>query len=219
MTFLQWLSSSIGTALLLAVLGFLARHWIITRITNSIKHEYDKELETHKSDLKRDYDVQIEKLKAELAEKKFRFSHVFERTAETIATTYAKLVEMKNTVNAYTFFYEGLDESEKKEMISRLIVTRRDFVNYFEKNRIYIPKSTADKIVSFSETLHRMQLKYGNVMRLEQANVSSNVVMEHSAEYTNLFEQVPEFQRLLEDDFQKILGFPIEEKHAPVKAH
>jgi hypothetical protein len=37
MTFLDWLSSSIGTTVLLGVLGFLARHWIIDRLANSIK--------------------------------------------------------------------------------------------------------------------------------------------------------------------------------------
>lgn len=210
MSFLEWLSSSISTAVVLAVLGFLARHWLITRITNSIKHEYDKELETHKADLKRDYDVQIEKLKAEIAEKNFRFSHTFERTADAIATTYAKLIAVKDAADGYTSLMEptGQERQKRAENYSQLT---QDFLTYFLPKKIYIPKETADKIRIFHNTMHAAVLQYNMAM------AESRSQTRHPDSYGKLFDNffktsdaVPKLLGLLEDDFQKLLGFPIE---------
>jgi hypothetical protein len=71
----DWLAiiAAVGT-----VSGFFIRKWLLHHIEYSVKLRYQKELETHKANLQRDFDVQLERLKAELAEKHFRFSHVFE---------------------------------------------------------------------------------------------------------------------------------------------
>jgi len=75
----------------------------------------------------------------------------------------------------------------------------------FEGNRIYIPKSTCDKIVEFAETLVRVQFQHGIMVDLQRANVSIDAVEAQLEEFNNLDKRVPELLRLLEEDFQRIL--------------
>lgn len=71
--------------------AWLLRNWISERLKASLQHEYAQKLETHKAQLRSQSETHIARLKADLeiaaAERSFRFSHVFERTADTIATT------------------------------------------------------------------------------------------------------------------------------------
>jgi hypothetical protein len=107
--------------------------------------------------LKRDYDVQVEQLRAQLqidaAERNLRFSRVFARTAETIVTTYQKIVELKDAVTSSTMLFEGLDETQKKELAKHVNERWKEFESYYKQNKIYIPNSTAEKIREFSLTL------------------------------------------------------------------
>ena len=83
--FYDWLIATVGTGGVLALIIFLSKNTILDWLANSIKHKYDKELETHKADLKRDYDVQIEHLKGQLQIDNVRFSHIFIKTEECIS--------------------------------------------------------------------------------------------------------------------------------------
>jgi hypothetical protein len=51
MTLIDWLPA-VSTTSALAFVMFLARNLIVTRLTNAVKHEYDKKLEEIRSDLK-----------------------------------------------------------------------------------------------------------------------------------------------------------------------
>ncbi|MBA2881801.1 hypothetical protein HNR65_002132 [Desulfosalsimonas propionicica] len=59
-------STAITTGLIGAV-AWLARTWIKERLTRSIKHEYDKDLEEFKSDLASSNAIDLEQLKSELS--------------------------------------------------------------------------------------------------------------------------------------------------------
>ncbi|EKO3951145.1 hypothetical protein DXJ58_08490 [Vibrio fluvialis] len=48
----NWIPA-LSTTVVTAVLVFLCRNWLITRLTNSVKHEYDSKLAKIKSDLER----------------------------------------------------------------------------------------------------------------------------------------------------------------------
>lgn len=56
------------TAALLAVVTWLARNWIGERIKGAIQHEYDREIESHKSQLKVQHERSLEELRSELGE-------------------------------------------------------------------------------------------------------------------------------------------------------
>lgn len=51
---------------LLIVLGWLAKKWLLQRLEKSIKHSYDKELEEHKTKLKKEADSILETQKSQL---------------------------------------------------------------------------------------------------------------------------------------------------------
>lgn len=207
MTFLDWVTSSAATTSVLAFAGFLARHWIIERLTTSIKYEYEKELATHKADLKRNYDVQLEKLKAELAQQHSRFSHVFEDTAATIVTNYQKLLALKDAYDNYT---QMLEPASREENIKVLREKAADFFKFYQPNKIFIPKDTSAKIDKLYHALSSATMQFS--MALTESKMPNREADSYGKLFNTFFEtndKIPSLLLLLEDDFQSILGFPI----------
>src|SRR5437879_13433740 len=112
------------------------------------------------------------------AERSFQFSHVFEHTAEVIVTTYQKLLELQTAVNNYTQPLEPANDPNSMELAKILQTKAKEFSDYYLPNKIYILKSTAEKIREFSnsmmslarsfaigESMHRAQVR--NVEALE----------------------------------------------------
>ncbi|MDO8425894.1 MAG: hypothetical protein Q7T24_00080, partial [Deltaproteobacteria bacterium] len=63
------LITSLGSsAVLFALLSFLAKKWIGSRIEQSVKHEYAKKLEEHKAQLQAQVNRSVEEMKAEFKE-------------------------------------------------------------------------------------------------------------------------------------------------------
>ncbi len=74
----MFLSTVLSSSALLTAIGFLSRNWFIARITKSIQHEYDKDMETYKDNLRKHteselvtlqgkVDVEVEKAKLKLS--------------------------------------------------------------------------------------------------------------------------------------------------------
>lgn len=76
------LASATISGILTAVLVWLSKTWISERIKDSIRHEYDRKLETHKSLLATEQSQNLERIKAELgtasAEKNARRDYEYE---------------------------------------------------------------------------------------------------------------------------------------------
>lgn len=60
---MEWIKifipTTISSAALLSGIVFLLRKWIIDRLTQSIKHEYDKDLENHKEQLRKETESEL----------------------------------------------------------------------------------------------------------------------------------------------------------------
>ena len=156
------LSTIFSSGALSAALVFLLRNWISERIKTSIQHEYDQKLETHKAQLKSESEIAIEKFKSELqvaaAERNFRFSHVFQRTADVIAEIYRILIELRGAVESYTDAVEVRSAPGDLEVESeKFNKYAQEFSNYFNPNRIYIPRKAAEKVWLFATTLERFK--------------------------------------------------------------
>ena len=199
---------------MLGLVIFLARHLILERLKNSIKHEYDKELETHKANLKRDYDVQVEHLKAQLqilvAEKNFRFSHTFEETATTIATVYAKLLAVLDAAEDYTILLGGPLDKEKSKQFQSFDTAAKDFYKYFHPRKIYIPKETAGQINDLMGSVFSLLRAHGMADRLADKGTPTPAGMRRLEDLEKkidlLQNEIPKLLRSLEDKFQEILG-------------
>lgn len=183
-----------------------------------------KQLETHKSQLSRDNELEIalfkHKLELAAAERNFRFSHVFEKTAEAIINTYRQLVELRNAVNAYTMSLEGLDETKKKELAKVVEEKWQGFETSFQQNKILIPKSTAKQIRNFSDTLAAFRRKYGWLVAFEKSpNANQDILEKQNTKIEKMMYDIPEILTALEDEFQTILGFRMDDKPIAIAPH
>jgi hypothetical protein len=205
MTFADWVSSTLATTFLIGILGFILRHWITERIKGSIKHEYDKDLENHKANLKRDYDVQIETLKADFAKNHLRFSHTFERIAETLVKSYRMLTELRYAVDEYIAKVNRGEEGI--EIVKPINEKSSEFFNYFVVNKIYVPKATADKVHEFYHVLQSYVRHFNMTAAMERSGVKYPKSLEHSYQKLDtLAESVPRLLNALEKDFQRVIG-------------
>jgi len=112
--------ASVGvSAALSATLLWLTKPWISEPLKNSIKHEYDQKLETHKAQLKAQSDVEIEQLKSRLniaaTEHQITFTNLHERRAEVIAEMYSLLKILVSKLYDYIKIYEMSNDLPKEE--------------------------------------------------------------------------------------------------------
>ncbi len=159
------LVSSVGvSALLTAALVFLTKNWISERLKGAIKSEYEEKLETHKAQLKAQNDTQLEHFKSQLhiaaSERSIRLTRVFEKTVETVAVTYEKLLAFHDAVAAYTSIFEWPDGPSKEERRKILADKYSDFLNYYRPRSPFLPKRTASRIDDFHAKLHKISLVY-----------------------------------------------------------
>jgi hypothetical protein len=208
---LSVLSSAAVSVLLTGALIWLSKTWIGERMKNAIKHEYDEKLETHKAQLKAESEVSVERLKSQLqiasAERNVRFSRIFERTAETVAATYEKLLAFHDAVADYTSIVEWQSMPSKEERRKVMADRRRDFLAYFRPNRLYLPKETANQIQDFSTKLHSAAIDFmfgveqGGDQRSQDPDRDTWIKV-----HQFISDEVPPLLELLEDDFRRILG-------------
>ena len=211
MSFLDWVTSSAATTFILGPVCFLARNFILERLKNSVKYEYETELATHKANLKRDYDLQIEKLKAGLAQQHFRFSHIFESTAKTIVAVYQKLLALKNAYENYTQMLEPL--SREKNLLE-VREKADDFLTFYQPNKIFIPKDTSVKIDKLYQALSTATRQFS--MALIEGKSTNREPDSYGKLFDSFFQtndKISDLLLLLENDFQSVLGFPSDSKN------
>ncbi len=199
-----------------AVLIWLSKNWISERIKGAIQHEYDQKLETHKAQLQSRNDIEITKLKADLevaaAERNLRFTKTFDKTAEVIAETYRFLLELKNTAE---LVHEQFTIQEKvPEATLQLYRDKvREFSTCFPPHKIYLPPTTAEKVRVFWTVLQSLVMHSSILSAQLRARVTSEKALERQSERVDkVSDEIPDLLKALEVDFQKLLGFSIEEK-------
>lgn len=172
-----------------------------------VKHKYGEKLATHEANLKRDYDVQIERLKADLALRSIQFNRVFERTADTIIDCHKKLVELwklqNNRMSA---------TAELQEECRRLFRAKStEFWEFFLPNKIFLPKKTVASITVF--LTHLEFLPIASLSRNPDEEKNDFESKENQwKKYKEISQKIIKSLELLEDDFQRILGFEAEPK-------
>ncbi len=219
--------SSVGLSGLLVI---LLREWISTRLKSAIQHEYDQKLETHKAQLQARNEIELARLKADLeiaaAQRTFRFSHVFEKTAEVIASVYRHLLSLRQAVEEYTEIlgvpHDDPARNKRREAVSDAF---RQLAQYYLPHKIYIPKKSAKKIESVWKNLDLQIANVGMMSMysrtLPRDALSDPIVEKNLNKMDERFEasraEIPQLLCSLEDDFQQILGFPPQKANEPTK--
>lgn len=130
--------SVITFGVFVAVLIPVIWYWLRERLRQSIKHEYD---------------TQVERLRAELRIDAYReevkFSKLHERRAEVIAEAYALLRGVRREIMELVNYPNTLhpDDPNTKAGLVKISDAFTAFNSYFFPNQIYIPLGTVDAIV------------------------------------------------------------------------
>lgn len=162
--------------------------------------------------LRRRYDRELEKVKTELAQETFRYSHVFKRTEEVIATIYKMLIEVdaEMTVGSVREIQSFGDEQPVCESEEKA----KAFMKFFRSNRIYIPTDTAQKIEAFNKNLNESIKAFRTlittpVLEKEDEPWNSSPAFKRAVENSQKVEtEKTTLLKSLEIDFRRILGFP-----------
>jgi methyl-accepting chemotaxis protein len=219
------LASGSLTAILFLILWF----WFSERLKDAIRRENEKELAEHKAKIDHEYneklaaytaklahdkDLNLElfrnQLERKAAEQNFRFSRVFDKTAEILAETYKQLVDLNQTVVGFTLTVSS--ESETKAALQKAYEQKADqLYAYLLPNKLYIPRDTSTKILDLARTINRSAMQYS--IAVQTANALERTSETSGRLFNQFFEssdQIPKLMEALEIDFQRILGFPDE---------
>ena len=203
------MSSTVVTGLLL----WLTKSWIAERLQNSIRHEYDQKLESHKSQLKYEADSELEKIKAELqieaAKRNIQFSKIFEEIANTVVEVYLKLVVFMEAVGSYVSIIDWTGEPSKEEKRKLASEKMNEFLAYYKSRKIYLPEATAEKVEKFWIGLYEITIDFMRGVeqgRDEKRKDGKDTWMEA---HNYMSKHVPEVLKALEKEFRSILGVDI----------
>ncbi len=210
MTDLVTIVSSLGlSGLLSAGLVWISKSWISERLKSAIKHEYDQKLETFKATIKSESDVALEQLRSRLqvaaAERNIRFSRVFERSAETVSETYAKLLALSDAIAAYTSPLQLASDPPPSERRKAVWARYQDSRAYFRPRRIFLKSETADQVEAFHDHLYAVVYKFASDVEGDSEGRRGDLnVWQETADFVAT--ELPKLQRQLERDFRQTLG-------------
>ena len=203
------LSSALVSTALAAALVFLSKSWITERLKGAIKSEYDLKLENYKHQLAAESAREIESLKAQLqiatSKHQIQFSSLHERLAETVAGVYNRLVELKSSIANYVKIMESETDGTKGERRKTVGKCFREFHDFYQPNKIYIPKRVVPKIDELEEML--FSTTHDFMWKVEIPNGKrghDDAIWSKCAK--DISETVPPVLESLEDEFRMLLG-------------
>lgn len=101
------LTSATVSTVALAVLAFLLRGWITERLKNSIKHEYDRDIESYKSILSRIHAATAEGQKAAI-----------ERRMKAFDRVWKAMLTIRESTSPYNLYFDIQTEAEWRDLPS-----------------------------------------------------------------------------------------------------
>ncbi|HKI62015.1 MAG TPA: hypothetical protein VKA31_06955 [Mariprofundaceae bacterium] len=147
--------SSLGSAVLLAAVAWLARHLIKERLANAIKHEYSLKLESHKDELKKKTDKELLELKnqatLEFEKYKVRIGPYSEKQFERYNELWVKMVELKRGMNE---LWDHAEESALEKFSSDL----RYLINTLEKSALLVEPGHYEELVDSMNVFARYEI-------------------------------------------------------------
>jgi hypothetical protein len=191
-----------GVVIVAAIGAFL--YWLMQK---SIDARLAKGLETHKAQLKAQSDVEIERLRSRLniaaTEHEVRFSRLHEKRGEVIAETYSLLQELHDRLSKYVAIMELSGDPSREERRAKAEEAYKAFSDYYVKNLIFLPKTTARNLKS----IYRRYVETFNefVRTVDLAKQGQD-----TAKWLAIFQRVSgetkEALDELEDEFRRLLG-------------
>lgn len=178
-----------GNAVLLAILGWLAKSFVEGRLA--------KEVERFRSELRN-----------ASVEHQVRFSKLHEKRAKVIAELYGHLADMYAAASSLADMVEFSGEPSKTEQYATAMNKMRDFYLYFDKNRIYLPQTLCDSLEQFARDIQKDTVGLGVHFSFE--NSSPDVIQKKLQLWQTVWQKFKEVypgaRSALEHEFRAILG-------------
>lgn len=171
-----------------AALAWLMRGWITERLKQSIKAEYDAELENLRASLKRDNDVYLAELSAKHAEARQVFDHnlqlarlehqvkfagTYQEMLKAIKEIHAKLIELQQALNAYTKIIEFSGDEPKEKRRERVGELITEFWNTFNPNRIFFSETLDDEIAAYAHFVTDKSIEFMTKVEQQSGNLDN----------------------------------------------
>jgi hypothetical protein len=192
---------SVSNAVLLGVLGFIARSLIV--------HWLEKDIERYRASLRVHNEREMERLRTHLRVRSFehevRFRWLHEKQVEILAETYAKLHTFYRNASSYVAVLEWAGEPSKEEKLKLVKEAADAFRDYFLPRRLYIPDGTFGRIKAFSDKLYDIVSEFRQGQEREKHGVERNGGYWSKAWEAVTKEAGPLFDTV-RADFQKLMG-------------
>jgi hypothetical protein len=141
---ISFLSSTVVSSLLAGAIVFITKNWIAERLKNSIQHEYNSKLESHRAILHANSEAELAKLKAGLeiaaTEHEVHFSKLHEERFECMKVLSTKAWQLERALVASV-----ASGKELNERIAEALNELRSCSSYFYEVEIFLPKDFADQ--------------------------------------------------------------------------
>lgn len=161
---IEILTSILTTAVLWAILTFCLKNWLKERLKQSIKAEYETALAAHKENLRGETEKALGQLKTQqqlyLNDHSIRLSRVFEKTVETAANIYERLVELQDALGAYVKMIEWKSDPSKAERRAKVVERYEALVSSFKPRRPFLPKNVVEHLNSIMKAVNETAVKF-----------------------------------------------------------
>lgn len=203
------LISSLGaSALALGALTYLARVLIEKLLA--------RDLAEHKARLDAQSQASIENLKLQTRLQAFEheaaYQHVLVMRVKALADLYSNLVMVLRTFEQ--LFTAAPTRTPDNKLICAAASAWDSFDEHFDKNRIYLPATTVDNIVSFARRLSAIRgsflIEISGLLPDTPADPRANEWVASTKAWVALKDHVHQSLKLLEEEFRGLLGGRIE---------
>lgn len=190
------------------LMWLMLKEWLSSRIRSSIKHDYDKELETFKAQLNYENEEKLDKVKASLRaslfEQQQRSVRIIEKRAEVMSEVYYLLHTISIKAYVYTNVFGYEDDPPKCEKRENVTTAFKEFHEYYIKNKLWIPKRTCELINSFENKIN--DVVNDHFLYVEQKIEPKKRTIEWSRTWKTMKNEIGPLLDSLDEDFRIVIG-------------
>lgn len=201
-----------ANAILLGVLGFLTR--------SIIQHFLSKDIEQFKNNLESEAKIEIESYRSKLEKEHIRlqisYGGIFEKQANVIIEIYKLILDFEEKIRFFMTPIDGRDKAYKEFIQSHSVL-----FNYYEKNRILLPKTFEESFESFLKKIYNAIETHKNVdEQLKRREILERLNMLKEKDIDRLYKRqdkayeiidnLPHFRNDLTEKLRALIGLGFE---------
>lgn len=198
--------ATIGNALLLAVLGWLARSLVQNLLTKDLaEHRIRLEAENQRAAQSFGHELSLA-----AREHDIRFGKLHERRAETIAKLYELLIVASDRGASYASPVGNSADLPKTEQFSEFATSYNAAAQYFYRNRLFLPAATCGKVDELFRGLGEQPSKLNMYMNLAEQHPGTEIELKRLEAWDAAWKYFKDDLKLamaaLEHDLRVLLG-------------